>query len=128
MRLFEYSIATGRVSSVHERSDGSLPDVGDGNALIEAEGSEPQMFFVVDGEVHERAQISASWSKTEIAADGVDTAVLSALPNPCTVNIDGETHVILGGALEFTALAPGVYRIFIDEVAYRPRFWEITAV
>jgi hypothetical protein len=84
--------------------------------------------YVFDGELLDREPLGASWDKTEITANGIDEATLSGLPDPCTVRIDGEPHVIVGGQLELSATNPGSYLVQINEVAYLSEQWEITAV
>lgn len=61
----------------------------------------------------------ASFSKTTILTDGVDTARLALPGDPCVVTIDGEAHKVTGGVLELSAAYPGSYTVHIDYFPYR---------
>lgn len=74
-----------------------------------------------------RATLGATWNKTAIAADGNDFATLSGLPVPCVVHVDGVPVPVSDGLLEFGAVAPGQYRIKVDEAAYLPAEWVVDA-
>lgn len=80
------------------------------------------------GELAERQAITATFNKTTVTADGIDEAVLSVLPIPCTVYVDGVPEVIDDGSAEFSFTDPGTYSIVVDEVAYLRQSWEIEAI
>lgn len=82
---------------------------------------------VLGGAVVARVLINASWSKDTVTANGVDEAVLSPLPDPCTVYVDDQAHEVTGGSLSFSASSPGVYTVRIDEVEFLPQSWTVTA-
>lgn len=48
-------------------------------------------------------------SKTEILADGKDTAVFRRLPDPVTIYVDGKPYEVTGGKLDFVVDSPGTY-------------------
>lgn len=82
--------------------------------------------MVQDGELVERPQLV--FDKTEIIADGQDSATLTNLPDPCTVLVDGDAHEITGGRIEMVTTMPGVYVIEIeDPFPYQPFRAEVTA-
>jgi hypothetical protein len=58
---------------------------------------------------HVRAACSPSLSKARIRADGEDAAVLSGLPDPCTVVVDGEAHSVEGGSFELASTSAGTH-------------------
>jgi hypothetical protein len=77
--------------------------------------------------VTEKGSLAAGWNKQVITADGVDEAVLSGLPEPCTVYVDGVPEEVLDGSLEFSVEDPGYYRIVVNEVMYLRQEWIIDA-
>lgn len=82
--------------------------------------------YVLEGEVIERPTLA--FDKTEIIADGQDSATLASLPAPCTVLVDGDPHEITGGRIEMVTTMPGVYVIEIeDPFPYRPFRAEVIA-
>lgn len=52
-----------------------------------------------------------AFDKLAIAADGVEIATLTGLPDPCTVLVDGVPQEVTGGVLEFSAATPGTYKV-----------------
>ena len=75
-----------------------------------------------------KKSLAASWDKQSVAAGGLDEAVLSSLPIPCTVTVDWQTKVdVFDGTFEFRADSPGEYLIVVDEVEYLRQEWEIEA-
>ena len=63
-----------------------------------------------------------------MAADGTAEIVLSTLPIPCTVYVDGAAVVVEDGSLEFSTEAIGEYKIRVNEAAYLEKEWIINAV
>jgi len=84
--------------------------------------------YVSEGVIAERTALSASWDNTTVAADGTSEIVLSGLPVPCTVYIDGNAVLVEDGSLEFSADAPGDYNVRVDEVAHLEQEWTVNAV
>ncbi|MBB4000978.1 hypothetical protein [Aurantimonas endophytica] len=74
-----------------------------------------------------RPAITATVSKAAILADGADKAVISGLPKPCVVRVDGQSVERKGGTLTLTADVPGTYRIEVDQWPYLPWSVEIVA-
>ena len=93
------------LSSLEEDLDGGLND---------------RLIYVVDGELEARPVLE--FSKLNIAADGVDEAVLANLPDPCTVVINGEPHEVTGGSLELSADVPATYVVEIRDPFPYQRF------
>lgn len=75
----------------------------------------------------ERQPIQAVMSATSITLG--QSATLSNLPVPCTVDVDGVMVPVADGILVLTPTTVGVYRIYIDEIAYLQKTWnlEVTA-
>lgn len=71
-----------------------------------------------------RPKAKISVSKRSIRADGVDETVISGLPDPATILIDGVAHEVAGGVLEFSADIRGLYEIRLDTWPYMP--WAVT--
>lgn len=83
--------------------------------------------WVDGGVLTARAALSVSWNKTTIDADGVDEAILSGLPQPCSVWVEGVEHVITDGSAEITADVAADYSVVVDEPGYLAQSWIITA-
>lgn len=85
---------------------------------------------LVDGtwEQRQKAAITATWDADTVTADGTSEIVLSGLPVPCTVYIDGNAVSVDDGSLEFSTDSIGYYKISIDEQAYLPIEWTINAI
>lgn len=77
--------------------------------------ADPSHWRVVDGALVERATMAPAVSATAIAADGLAEAVISGLPDPCTVRVAGPAPVgpltVSGGTLTLTASQAGAYRV-----------------
>jgi len=85
--------------------------------------------WVDSGSLANRSELTATWDATTVVADGVTEIVLSGLPIPCSVVVDGDqTIVVEDGSLEFSADAIGTYAIVVDEVAYTRQEWVVNAV
>ena len=91
-------------------------------------GTNPETHYVLDDEVTEKTELSATWSAETVAADGTAEIVLSTLPIPCTVYVDGAAVVVEDGSLEFSTEAIGEYKIRVNEAAYLEKEWTINAV
>lgn len=83
--------------------------------------------YVSEGEVAERAALTATWNAETVPADGSEI-VLSGLPAPCTVYIDEEAVIVDDGSLEFSADTPGEYNVRVNEVAFLEEEWLINAI
>lgn len=70
--------------------------------------------------VEKRPKLAIKANKKGIVADGVDEVKFVGLPDPVTVLIDEEPHLVVGGELEFSANIKGMYEIVIDQWPFMP--------
>lgn len=95
--------------------------------------SEPAAWYVAGGEVLARTLIAPTVSKTEIAADGVDTCEIAGLPDPCEVEIRGPLSVppteVTGGSISLQVARSGTYTVTVRrEPTYKPWKGTVRAV
>lgn len=90
-------------------------------------GTAPETHYVKDGAIAPRRPLGASWSREEVVADGVDEAVLSPLPIPCTVHVDGRPVDVDDGSFELACSEAGEYHVAVDEPGWLMQEWTITA-
>ena len=99
-----------------------------GQAFLQASGdTDAATQYVLEGEVVAREALTATWNSETVTTDGSEI-VLSGLPTPCTVYIDGEAVVVDDGSLEFSAGTAGEYNVRVNEAAYLEKEWTIDAV
>jgi hypothetical protein len=67
-----------------------------------------------------RPALPVMLSKATIRADDRDAALLSGLPTPCVVTIDGVPHEVTDGELWIRSPMPATYEIRIDHWPYLP--------
>ena len=79
--------------------------------------------------------VRSEGDKRTLQADGIDTIVLTGLPDPCEIIIDDpdpdvETaiHTVEGGGFVFIADDPGVYSVEVRRWPFLPFLIEFTAV
>lgn len=99
---------------------------GEHEAVIADQDASDTRDYVVDGEIVERPALGPI-SQTAILADDADEAVLTGLPQPCTVRINGEPVTVGDGHLVFTASVAGTYVVEIDCWPYQAFRAEIVA-
>lgn len=75
----------------------------------------------------ERQNPQAVCNKVLISPDGVDAAVISGLPDPCTLTVDGIETAVAGGSFSFTTTEADGHLIVLDEPTYARQFWQIVA-
>lgn len=121
---FVRHLPDGRITAICSCSQSDLAQQPDA-IQIPAAGVTEETHYVSGGAVVARQALVATFDKLAILDDGVDEAVLSGLPMPCTVYVDGVANVIADGSMEFSATSPGEYVIRVDEVAFAPQEWRI---
>lgn len=127
MNYVIYQEGTGKIlrRGVCPKSDVDLLHTSAGEAVIEA--AQPvswKTHYVADGEIIERPEMALSVTKTDISADGTDSAIITGLPSPASVTLNSETYDVLDGVIEITVEAPGVYAVKCTAWPYRDK--EIT--
>lgn len=82
--------------------------------------------YVEAGVLRERLPMPVTLSRTEITADGIDEAVLSAIPADAIVTVDGEP-VAHDGVLEISSAMPAAYHVHVECWPHLPFAADITA-
>ncbi|OWZ90492.1 hypothetical protein B9J07_28310 [Sinorhizobium sp. LM21] len=89
-----------------------------GEAAIFNQSGNDVTQYVLDGVIVDRPAFTIS--KTAIAADDTDEAVITGLPDPVWVVIDGHPFEVTGGTLSVSSPMPATYHIGIDHWPYMP--------
>jgi hypothetical protein len=84
--------------------------------------------YVVDGQLVPRPVADIQIDRTEILADDKDMAIVTGLPVPCVVLVDGEPVTVEDGRLEMTSDMPATYSIVFDQFPVMPWSAEVIAV
>ena len=86
-------------------------------------------YYIKEGIPTKAAECVAVWSKLSLLADGVDIAILSGLPSPCTLIVGRkrEPVKVTGGTYNFSTTGFGTWRIQLNEVHMCPQLWYIRA-
>jgi hypothetical protein len=83
---------------------------------------------LITKEVVGKTKLPCTINKTSMLADGADLIVISNLPNPTDVDIDGERgYTISDGFIEFTMDTPGEYKILCQSKRYLDVEYNINA-
>ncbi|WP_025041034.1 hypothetical protein [Nitrosospira briensis] len=137
MNYIVYETTTGAIVRSGECQDDMLDDQARvGETAIEGEADDTTQ-YVDGGLVASRPEITALWNKTEVAANGSDTATLgTSLPNPTEVSVsvpDGavapETEIVTSGTFSFATPIAGSYTInVIPPFPLRPHTQIIAAI
>ena len=69
--------------------------------------------YVEAGVLRQRLPMPITLSRTEIAADGINEAVLAGIPAGAIVTVDGEP-VAHDGALEISSAMPATYHVHVE--------------
>jgi len=121
MKYIVYKESTGEILRT-----GSCPDdmlsiqAGAGEIAIEGIAKDATQYINTETQaIIDKFPIPCSINKTTMAADGVDTVIISSLPNPSLIHIKDEGRwEITDGEFQFTVDTPGVYRITISSPIY----------
>ncbi len=119
-----YETATGRIlrSGICGHLDVVNQAQGGGETAIEGRASDVTEYFdIVEGVIKSRPVIEATMSKTEIVADGVDELVISPLPIPTTVRVQGNEVIVMDGSLEFSTSLAGPLDFRLDAFPYQDK-------
>lgn len=74
-----------------------------------------------------RSTFPCAWDKTEISADGTDTATLAAVPIGTEVIVDGTAYAVDDGSFELVASTAGAYHVEAKHPRYIWEAWTIYA-
>lgn len=104
---------------------------GEGEVVVFTENPVERLtdWRVVDGVVVAREVLAPSVSTTTITADSMSECVISDLPDPCRVALQGLTTAppteVTGGSITLTASTPGEIKVLVlADPTYKP--WETT--
>jgi hypothetical protein len=94
-----------------------------------AEGAfDAEEYYIVMGDVPIVIQRpSLAFDRTEIIADGADTATIVGLPNPTGITVNGDPMVVTDGEFTFATDIAGEHFIEVDGFPYRRLVAIITA-
>jgi len=70
--------------------------------------------------------VFAGFDKTEIKADGIDKAVMTGLPIPCRVYVDGVPFDIDSGSMSLSSKYRATYTVEIDQFPFMPFQGKVT--
>jgi hypothetical protein len=98
------------------------------NVLLVETGDVLVHSYVLDGVLTPRPVAPISIDKTEILADGEDSALITGLPIPCEIQIDGVPQVIDDDELHLVATMPATYSVRFDQWPFVPWSTVVTAV
>jgi hypothetical protein len=120
-----YNATSGRIATVLSSTKGvARQQIGDDQAAVRLDPTYRAEVDVrrlahthyVDPETETLvARPPLAFDTTEIAADKVDAATLTGLPDPCEVRINREDYTVTGGTLTLRADLPGSYRVEISD-------------
>lgn len=101
-----------------------------GMQMMASDGSDPVQVdivadYVLDGEITPRPIFNVP-DRIELVA-GEDSVTL-ALPDPCTVILDGETRTIEGGELEISSPMPARYSLELSSWPYLEKTVEVEVI
>lgn len=85
-------------------------------------------YYVVNGVPELRPAMPGALNKTTIAADKMDTAIISNLPEPCMVTFKDQQYEVTDGSFGFTADLPGTYEVKVEAWPHLDAFFTVEAV
>ena len=104
------------------------PEVPEGPAVY----GTPATHYYDAGVLTERPDNPAAINRTQIAADGVDTATVSSIPMGTVARITGPSTIWAGvisdGTLELTATFEGQYEIYLESSPERDTAMALEAI
>lgn len=123
-----YDTTTGEILRVGECPSYMVADQpGTGEDVLEEYGDYDTQ-YVVAGALTPRPSVAASIDKTEIQADGFDTATITGIPAGWAYEIsNGETGATVGGDIELTALEAGTFTLRFTNWPYQDIEYTLTA-
>ncbi len=129
--MIEYDTVTGEILAIRtmrKRRAEYVP--GPGRAMMNGITDMRRQYVDVSSSppvLADKTPVGATWSARVIAADGVEEAVLSPLPIPCELIVDGDPVTVTDGSFEFSANAEGTYGVQFNHPHHLREVWEIEA-
>lgn len=90
--------------------------------------SDDLIHYVDGGLIVNRPTMPCTINKTTITADSTDTAIISNLPEPCTVTFKGQEYEVTDGTFGFTADLPGTYAVKVEAWPHLDATFTVEAV
>jgi len=132
IQIIRYVKNTGEIVSIIKSPNSDALElyktVTMGAIVSDQEITFPCAYFVNNGEVAIRPPIPSTISALTLSADSIDSIIISSLPNPCSVTVDGTTYEVTDGSFEFSTTMPGAYSIVVESFPYKPTTFEVTAI
>lgn len=119
----------GEIELVYEGDEAMAQQcVRSNQTLIEAV-ADPQNDYVdvATETVMAKQALALALDKDTIVADGIDQAVLSGLPVPFDVEVNGAIVTVSDGTLEISTTDAGVHRICVGSAAYHQQRFKVYA-
>lgn len=89
----------------------------DGETVVEGHWPDDEYYF--DGDQPKpKKEITPTFSKKTLAADGTDSITISGIPAPCRVALEETVYDVPDGVFEFTVDQLGVHAIQIRATHY----------
>jgi hypothetical protein len=131
MRYIIYNKYTGIINSTGScppKDYNSQPLTGYDEIMEGVAKDSTEIVNLITKEVIGKSILPCTISKTSLLADGVDSIVISNLPNPCHVLLEGEgEYTTSDGVLEFTMEMSGEYRVICHSPLYLDVEYNINA-
>lgn len=129
MKFIVYKTSNGMILRSGECPDSDLAlQASTGEAAIEGEAND-DTHYIVGGVVTARPALTATWNKTTVGANGIDTATFGLnLPNPTQVLVtvpDGAVtpvpENVTTGTFSFATPVAGEYTVYVNPpFPYKP--------
>jgi len=124
LNIIIYNEATGRVfQNAATLEDNVEAYLSEGQKFILGEANS-DTHYVVDNGLAIRPIMPCLINKTSIIANNIDAAIISNLPNPSTVYVDGQTLIVEDGTLSIKVGTIKKYPVRVMSFPYLD--WEVT--
>ena len=128
MNITIFDPRSGKINRVIIAPFGVAQDqVQEGESWVDGH-SDDLIHYVDGGLIVNRPTMPGTLNKTTITADSTDTAIISNLPQPCTVTFAGQTYLVEDGEFAFTADIPGSYIVEVEAFPHLPATFTVEAI
>jgi hypothetical protein len=121
MNLIIYDTITGHINRISScPASMASTQAQTGETAIEGTADDAtQIIDVLTETVIDKSILPSSINKVSILADGIDQIIISNLPNPTFISIEGEGRwIVSDGLFEFTVDTPGEYEFTCQSPLY----------